>query len=163
VSLVEIFIKLPLETVLRRGHVATLATSHHSTAQTSSGRKQAPPLLPLHATGMSPRLRTIVPVGPYKGIFGTLRYIIHEEGTRPISSVPSTPRIATATSSSAASQSQQQQRGRQQQLEPRRGAQKQERRGQGLKGTIRGWRFGFWALIGVYATAGLSASGQQEF
>jgi mitochondrial fusion and transport protein UGO1 len=70
-------------------------------------------------------------------------HIMYEEGVR-APSVPSTPHTQPTRGRSTA---------------PRR----QEKRGQGVKGVVRGWRVGFWALIGIYATAGLSGSGQQEF
>jgi fusion and transport protein UGO1 len=148
ISMAEIFVKLPLETVMRRGHIAVLNSTPSTGTSTRSSAGQKAPLLPLHTTGLSPRMKTIVPVGPYKGVLGTILYIIHEEGSRSVSasrpsSIPSTPRIASSTQS--------------------RSQRKQERRGQGVKGLVKGWRVGFWALIGIYATAGLNASGQQEF
>ncbi|TVY42245.1 Mitochondrial fusion and transport protein [Lachnellula occidentalis] len=57
----ELFLKLPLETVLRRGQMAVLATPPY---QSEDGK----------------RLETIVDIGPYHGVLGTMWSIVREEG-----------------------------------------------------------------------------------
>ena len=57
----ELFVKLPLETVLRRGQLAVLASEPYHT-----GRE----------------LNTVVDIGPYSGPIGTMWQIVREEGTR---------------------------------------------------------------------------------
>jgi fusion and transport protein UGO1 len=59
-STVELFLKLPLETVLRRGQMSVLS----SPAYIGDGKE----------------LATIVNVGPYKGPIRTMWMIVHEEG-----------------------------------------------------------------------------------
>lgn len=55
----ELFIKLPLETVLRRGQISILSSPHYTPQGT---------------------LDTIVDVGPYRGVVGTMWCIVREEG-----------------------------------------------------------------------------------
>ncbi|KAK5993573.1 Mitochondrial fusion and transport protein ugo1 [Cladobotryum mycophilum] len=61
-------IKLPLETVLRRGQMTVLSQPEY--LQALEGEEQT--------------LETIVPPGRYYGLFGTMYHIITEEGTREI-------------------------------------------------------------------------------
>lgn len=58
---VELFVKLPLETVLRRGQMAVLASPPYY-----SGKE----------------LDTVVDIGPYSGPIGTMWMIVREEGVR---------------------------------------------------------------------------------
>lgn len=58
---VELFVKLPLETVLRRGQMAVLASPPYY-----SGKE----------------LDTVVDIGPYNGPIGTMWMIVREEGVR---------------------------------------------------------------------------------
>lgn len=123
-SIAELFIKLPLETILRRGHVCALATAaaprSSATLPTAEpgGRARAAP----------PALRTVVPVGPYKGVLGTAWHIVREEGARPRTA-------ATKDKGRAA------------------------RKGQGVAGLWRGWRVGFWGLVGVWGASALGGGG----
>ncbi|OLN89062.1 Mitochondrial fusion and transport protein ugo1 [Colletotrichum chlorophyti] len=71
-SSVALFVKLPLETVLRRGQVAVLSTASHVRALSS----------------MDQKLETIVPPGRYYGVVGTMFYIMNEEGTRAVTNPP---------------------------------------------------------------------------
>jgi mitochondrial fusion and transport protein UGO1 len=127
VALGDLFVKLPLETVLRRGHVAYLKHA----ASADSGM---PPTLPLHTAGLGKnKFRTIVPVGAYKGVLGTMLAIIHEEGYR-----ESTLHVSRQGG----------------------GAEKRKKRGQGLAGLWRGWRVGVWALVGMCAALGAGGGGE---
>ncbi|KAM4056309.1 hypothetical protein HRG_003226 [Hirsutella rhossiliensis] len=65
-SSAAILIKLPIETVLRRGQMAVLSGQTYVRAFSAKGQN----------------METIVPVGRYNGIFGTLYHIASEEGTR---------------------------------------------------------------------------------
>ncbi|KAF1363454.1 mitochondrial carrier [Lizonia empirigonia] len=137
-SVAELFLRLPLETVLRRGQVAILQDNenrrlaaeyrqppHPSSARDRVGETErdedyfhTPALTkPLEDTSLR-RFHTIVAPGPYRGVVGTLWYVVREEG---ISTVAPTP-----TSSTAAATAQ------------KRGFQRpaRERRGQGVKGVI---------------------------
>ncbi|TVY89732.1 Mitochondrial fusion and transport protein [Lachnellula willkommii] len=57
----ELFLRLPFETILRRGQMAVLAT-------------------PLYQSEDGKRLETIVDIGPYHGVLGTMWSIVLEEG-----------------------------------------------------------------------------------
>ncbi|RFU31535.1 hypothetical protein B7463_g4818, partial [Scytalidium lignicola] len=63
-STVELFIKLPLETVLRRGQIHVAASPKYAVENQSS--------------------ETTVDVGPYRGVIGTMWSIVREEGEIPI-------------------------------------------------------------------------------
>ncbi|KAI1421267.1 mitochondrial carrier domain-containing protein [Xylaria sp. FL1777] len=64
-SCVSLFIKLPLETVLRRGQMAVLAEPSY-----------------LQALDKTSKMDTIVSPGPYNGVVGTIFTIVSEEGSR---------------------------------------------------------------------------------
>ncbi|KAI1466702.1 mitochondrial carrier [Daldinia caldariorum] len=70
-SAASLFIKLPLETVLRRGQVAVLSEPTY-----------------LEALDQTDKLETIVTPGPYRGVFGTMYSIATEEGSRAVYAVP---------------------------------------------------------------------------
>ncbi|KAL2754798.1 hypothetical protein ACRALDRAFT_2028064 [Sodiomyces alcalophilus JCM 7366] len=70
-SSAAVFIKLPLETVLRRGQVAVLSSAAY--------------LQSLHPREKDARLDTVVPAGRYDGVTGTIFYIVNEEGCRAVS------------------------------------------------------------------------------
>ncbi|KAG9240984.1 mitochondrial fusion protein-like protein [Calycina marina] len=107
---IELFIKLPLETVLRRGQMAVLATAPYR-----------------HEVG---DFQTMVKIGPYKGVVGTMWSIAREEGAsqEPVSKIPKRGNPV-------------------------------ERRGQGIEGLWRGWRVGMWGLVGVWSANALGPSG----
>ncbi|KAF6840575.1 mitochondrial fusion protein [Colletotrichum musicola] len=67
-SSAALFIKLPLETVLRRGQVAVLSTSAYVRALSSKDQT----------------LETIIQPGRYNGVMGTMFYIMNQEGQREI-------------------------------------------------------------------------------
>lgn len=73
-------------------------------------------------------------------------YIVYEEGFL-------TPAVSSTPSRASSSLSM---RGRQ--MDPKR--QPPQKRGQGFKGLWRGWRVGFWGIVGVYTAAGLGGSAQ---
>ncbi|KAK5630912.1 hypothetical protein RRF57_006627 [Xylaria bambusicola] len=66
-SCASLFVKLPLETVLRRGQMAVLAEPSY-----------------LEALDKTSKMETIVPPGPYNGVIGTMYTIMSEEGSRSI-------------------------------------------------------------------------------
>ena len=111
--MVELSVKLPIETVLRRGQIAAVTN------------------------GEGKPLPTIVDVGPYRGLFGTMRSIIYEEGESARATKPaSDPNKLRSINEST-------------------------RKGQGVEGLWRGWRVGMWGLIGVWGAATLGgASGK---
>jgi fusion and transport protein UGO1 len=80
-----------------------------------------------------------VPVGPYKGVWGTAWSIVREEGVS----------VGAVTAGQKGGVTKQQQR-----VEKRRAV----RKGQGLSGLWRGWRVGFWGLVGVWGASALGGS-----
>ncbi|KAI1323661.1 mitochondrial carrier domain-containing protein [Xylariaceae sp. FL0255] len=143
-SCVSLFVKLPLETVLRRGQVAVLSETAYlqalaledASADTSSSIS---------------KLDAVVQPGPYRGVMGTMYTIVTEEGSRAIappaaatkSHRNTTKRGKTKNSASA--------------------AEVVYRRGQGLPGLWRGWKVNWWGVVGLW-TAGVAAgAGEGEF
>lgn len=113
----ELLLRFPVETVLRRGQV--------------DFAKQGV---------LSKDLQLIVDVGPYKGLFGTMRSIVYEEGFKE----------ATPIGSTAQAKSLRGEKG----MPPQR-----RRQGQGYEGLWRGWRVGMWGLLGVWGAATLGGVG----
>jgi fusion and transport protein UGO1 len=141
VAIGDLIIRLPLETVLRRGHIAVLASS---AAQQSS--KTAASILPLHTGISSQRFRTIVPVGPYKGIVGSIYHIIYEEGQRVPASLPGPPSTPSSRAGKAVDS---------RLVKPR--------RGQGPSGLWRGYRVGLAGVFGAWTALGIGGQSGGEF
>jgi fusion and transport protein UGO1 len=70
-----LFVKLPLETVLRRAQMAVLSSRR------------------VLASSSEPSLQPLVPPGAYKGVIGTMYHISAREGSRPAPGGPSKKRI----------------------------------------------------------------------
>jgi fusion and transport protein UGO1 len=116
-------VKLPIETVLRRGQMTVASSPSY--------------------IGSGKPLQTIVDVGPYRGTLGTMWMIAREEGVSLEPEKAAGKRGAQAFNKSR---------------------KLSERRGQGVEGLWRGWRVGFWGLVGVWGAAALGgASGSGEF
>ena len=122
ISTTELFLKLPLETVLRRGQINVLRQQHQRQYRAAAHQ---------HFRGdakvSEPDINTIVDVGPYRGVFGTMWHIVREEGVR------ETP-VVTAT--------------------PLR-VKREPKKGQGVYGLWRGWRVGMWGLCGVWVASAM--------
>ncbi|KAL0943220.1 mitochondrial fusion protein [Colletotrichum truncatum] len=125
-SSVALFVKLPLETVLRRGQAAVLSTTPYIRA----------------LAGKDQKLETIIPLGRYNGVMGTMFYIMNEEGTRAIATPPppvrkgkSKPKVAETVF----------------------------RKGQGLDGLWRGWKVSWWGLVGLWTAGVIGNSAEGEF
>lgn len=103
-SLAELFIRLPLETVVRRSQVNYLQESSRD--------------LPL-----------IVEPAPYLGIGGTVYSIMYSEGETKTKDAKGMIRI---------------------------------RKGQGSAGLVRGWRVGFWGLVGVWGAGSLGPASENR-
>lgn len=128
-SCASLFVKLPLETVLRRGQVAVL--SEHTY---------------LDALDQTDKLETIVPLGRYNGVFGTMYTIATEEGSRAVYAVPN----KTPARGKKAKQ-------------PKTTAEVVYKRGQGLDGLWRGWKVSWWGLIGLWTAGVAGGGGEGEF
>lgn len=118
----ELALKLPVETVLRRGQM--------DVAQKTSKGKD---------------MQTIVEVGPYRGLFGSMHSIIYEEGEKGPAAD-----LVKGTGGAPASKA------------GNVGQESRRRKGQGFEGLWRGWRVGMWGLVGVWGAAtwgGVGAKG----
>ncbi|KAI1002357.1 hypothetical protein K3495_g5844 [Podosphaera aphanis] len=117
---VELYLKLPLETVLRRAQMSVLKQESRN-RQKSNNQKEC--------------LLTTVPIGEYRGVFGTMWLIVNEEGIR------EAPKSQMGRNRVKA------------------------KKGQGLSGLWRGWRIGMWGLVGVWGSRALNggSGGDGEF
>ncbi|KAF1836059.1 Rrp15p-domain-containing protein [Decorospora gaudefroyi] len=130
-SMGELFVRLPLETVLRRGQVAALQDYENQrtpTPYSASSRPKSP----------DPAFHTIVEPGPYRGVLGTMWFIAREEGVT--LQGPHPDKVASAKAQGFE--------------RPQR-----MRRGQGVHGLWRGWRVGVWGLVGVWGAAAMGGGG----
>ena len=109
----EIGVKLPIETVLRRGQM--------DVAQSTSIGKE---------------MQTMIEVGPYRGLFGTMHSIVYEEGE-----TGSRAELVKGTAGAPAMKV------------GKVGQERKRRKGQGFEGLWRGWRVGMWGLVGVWGAA----------
>ena len=122
----ELAVRLPVETALRRGQMAVALQAVHGASRTRArggsvrGREGRP----------ESTVRTVVPIGRYAGLFGTMRLVVFEEGSRPQAQAPG-------------------KKGK---------APERRRSGQGLAGLWRGWRVGAWGLAGMWG-AGIVGGG----
>jgi fusion and transport protein UGO1 len=104
--------------------------------QSSSGPSQA---FQTKGKSAAPSSQTIVPIGEYNGLVGTMYHIVFEEGTRSdsVRGASKMPGARTAL-----------------------GVKGKTRKGQGLEGLWRGWRVGIWGLVGVWGAATLGGAGK---
>lgn len=152
-SAAALFVKLPLETVLRRGQVAVLARRDHVEALAAVG---GGPTKPQYRGTAS--LATVVPPGRYNGLLGTMYYIVAEEGTRQVK-VKSSSKDGRGKVATPRTPLQQSRRtGRIQTMDE---TTMVYRKGQGLEGLWRGWKVGWWGLVGLW-TVGLLGNGNGE-
>jgi fusion and transport protein UGO1 len=125
-STAAIMIKLPIETVLRRGQAAVLSKPEYLRALGGSDTK----------------LQSIVPVGRYDGVFGTMYHIASAEGTRELPTKPTSAKKSKV-------------RGK--------GTQPTQVAGQGLPGLWRGWKLNIWGLVGLWTASAVGNGGEGEF
>lgn len=147
-STVALFIKLPLETVLRRGQAAVLSSPQYVAAlepkvpTVTKSRRAAALESREDGDSKTPQMETIVPLGRYNGLFGTMYAIVNEEGSHAV------PMTAAAKRKAA--------------LAKKNGdksvPQVVYRRGQGMDGLWRGWKVSWWGLVGLW-TAGVIGGG----
>ena len=125
-SSAAVFVKLPVETVLRRGHMAVMSGKDYVRAL--GGKDQS--------------FDTIVPVGQYKGVLGTMFHITGEEGQREVPARPSSTKKGKAKAKASAPVT---------------------KKGQGVEGLWRGWKVSWWGLAGLWMASVLQNSGEGEF
>ncbi|KAL2125754.1 hypothetical protein VTI74DRAFT_2850 [Chaetomium olivicolor] len=157
-STVALLLKLPLETVLRRGQVAVLSQEGFVRA-IEGGRDVSRAAVGRRAAGLAeekgallekPEMQTIVPVGRYEGVFGTMYRIVNEEGSHAV--------VGKGGKSAAAGAAAARKGTRQGTV-----AETVYRRGQGLDGLWRGWKVSWWGLVGLWAAGVLGGGGDGEF
>lgn len=134
-STAELFVKLPLETVLRRGQVSVLQdyenqrlNEEYNTMRRTSN----------NGLEEDKSFRTIVEPGPYRGVLGTMWFIAREEGVTVIGPTPS--KAASAKQMGF--------------VRPTK-----TKKGQGMHGLWRGWRVGVWGLVGIWGAAAMGGGG----
>lgn len=134
----ELAVRFPLETVLRRAQIATY-TSLSLRQKSAGGSIRA-------ASIDASDVETIVPTPrTYRGIVGTMWHIVYEEGVSP---TPSDSERASEVIGKPATQRQLQKR----------------QQGQGIQGLYRGWRMGMWGIAGIWGASLLGgvAGGNDE-
>ncbi|KAL2191459.1 mitochondrial carrier [Thermothelomyces heterothallicus CBS 203.75] len=141
-STVALLLKLPLETVLRRGQVAVLRSEAYVRApegrRGAAGGAAGPGRRPPDEKPAA-ELETIVPVGGFNGLFGTMYSIVNEEGSHAVAvSGAGKPGARKGRAGSASNGS-------------ANVAETVYRRGQGLDGLWRGWKVSWWGLVGLWA------------
>lgn len=134
----ELAVRFPLETVLRRAQIATFTSP--------SLRQQKPGVVRSSTSSRAAEdteVETIVPTPrTYRGLIGTMWHIVYEEGTNPAQSDADRARAAAVGSSTV---------------------QRRKQQGQGIYGLYRGWRIGMWGVLGMWGSLMLgSAAGGEE-
>ncbi|PWY79588.1 mitochondrial carrier [Aspergillus heteromorphus CBS 117.55] len=121
----ELAVRFPLETVLRRAQIATFTSPSIRQQCSAPARSVSSP-----TTAEVPpttEVETIVPTPQtYRGIIGTMWGIVYEEGVQ------------------AAPEAE---RARQMFKKP---VGHRRRQGQGIQGLYRGWRIGMWGIVGIW-------------
>lgn len=167
-STVALLLKLPLETVLRRGQVSVLSSEPYVSAlegnspaaaraararKANAGAVVAVGELPPATAAPEGGLETIVPVGRFNGVFGTMYRIVKDEGSH-----------AVAKPAAASSSSKTPRKGRSGSATPTASVSETVyRRGQGMDGLWRGWKVSWWGLVGLWAAGVLGGGGDGEF
>lgn len=147
-SSVALFVKLPLETVLRRGQVAVLSSPPYVRALDAASAGPAKPRSRVaDEKAPVPVLETIVPPGSYNGMLGTMYTIVSEEGSR----------VVTSSAAAAAKGKAAAKKGKPKAVET------VYRRGQGLEGLWRGWKVSWWGLVGLWTAGVVGGGGDGEF
>lgn len=147
-----LFINLPLETVLRRGQVHVLNQPEYLRAVEGQDQPTTPGVKSSGKRTMEDNkpavssLETIVPVGKYDGVFGTMYTIVNEEGSRaaPTAPRPKGPAAKRAKAKAGV-------------------AETVYCRGQGVEGLWRGWKVSWWGLVGLWGAAVVGGGGDGEF
>lgn len=133
----ELAIRFPLETVLRRAQIASYTSP--------SLRQQTTGIAPQHPSGSSSATNqqspeaivTIVPTPQtYRGVIGTMWGVVYEEG---VSGPPPESERAQELLGKPVLQ--------------------RKRQGQGIRGLYRGWRIGMWGIAGIWGAGILGAAG----
>ncbi|EZG05621.1 hypothetical protein H106_04656 [Trichophyton rubrum CBS 735.88] len=154
----ELTVRVPLETVLRRAQIATFTSPAlrrpgvtYSAPSIPSPTSSGPPTTLEEASSNSNTpLPTIVPSPQsYRGIIGTMWNIIYEEGTNPTPTDLHTVEQVLGRSPQVGRQGNRQ-------------IQKL-RKGQGIQGLYRSWRLEMWGIVGLWGSSflGTLLSGEE--
>ncbi|KAI1929319.1 hypothetical protein LOZ58_001855 [Ophidiomyces ophidiicola] len=139
-SALELGIRIPLETVLRRAQIATFtspALRQQSITRAPSSK------LPTQFAG-SETIHTTVPTPQtYRGIIGTMWSIIYEEGTDNSHAAQTIEKILSQTAPEGDDNPP--------------GRLRRRRKGQGIRGLYRSWRFEMWGIVGIWGSGFLGA------
>ncbi|KAE8145955.1 hypothetical protein BDV25DRAFT_163497 [Aspergillus avenaceus] len=134
----ELAVRFPLETVLRRAQISTFTSPSVRQHSATGVRTVNSP----EAAGESPEVETIVPTPrTYRGIVGTMWGIVYEEGSQ---------------------QSPEAERAQALFHKP---VPLKKRQGQGIYGLYRGWRIGMWGIAGIWGASllgGVGGGGDDE-
>ncbi|EAS31121.3 uncharacterized protein CIMG_06600 [Coccidioides immitis RS] len=137
----ELGVRIPLETVLRRAQIATFTSPvlrqqsiTRTTVSASSSSQE----------NVTSAIQTVVPTpDTYRGIVGTMWSIVYEEGTDGGAEAVAIERVLgrppEPTTAGPAGRV------------PRR------RRGQGIRGLYRSWRLEMWGIVGIWGSGFLGA------
>ncbi|KAH8702227.1 putative mitochondrial fusion protein [Talaromyces proteolyticus] len=132
----ELGVRFPLETVLRRAQIATFTSP--ALRQKNRTNRDPKSKAVIGTNTDEAEIETIIPTPKtYRGIIGTMWGIVYEEGLAPaeLGGIPGNPTT-----------------------------QRRRKPGQGVKGLYRGWRIGMWGLAGIWGAGFLGASmgGEEE-
>ncbi len=133
-SSLALFVKLPIETVLRRGQASVMNSPKYVKAM-----ERITTTKPRGDLEGVPQMETIFPLGKYNGVLGTMTHIVLEEGTSSMSEPPTKSKTRKNKT---------------------RVAETVYRRGQGMEGLWRGWKVSWWGLVGLWTAAAIGGGGR---
>ncbi|EFR01265.1 hypothetical protein MGYG_04270 [Nannizzia gypsea CBS 118893] len=148
---VELTVRVPLETVLRRAQISTFTSPAlrqpgvtYSTTAMQSPTSESSSTQAATTSNPNTPLPIIVPhPQSYRGIIGTMWNIIYEEGTNPTPTELDTVEQMLGRTPEVGRQA-------------TRRIQKR-RKGQGIQGLYRSWRLEMWGIVGVWGSGFLGA------
>jgi fusion and transport protein UGO1 len=130
----ELGVRFPLETVLRRAQIATFTSPALRQKSLVKGTTKSSKAV-IKSNAEMTEVETIVPTPKtYRGVIGTMWSIVYEEGVAPSDTDP------------------------RKVLGKQPAPQRRKRQGQGVKGLYRGWRIGMWGLAGIWGAGYLGAA-----
>ncbi|CAK7216891.1 hypothetical protein SCUCBS95973_002965 [Sporothrix curviconia] len=166
-SSLALFVKLPVETVLRRGQAALVSSPAYVRALepvllppsakpgARPGHAAATTTTTSNTLGLMSPMEVIFPLGRYNGVVGTMTHILWEEGTSPVPALGGGgPDFYQANKAKANSKKK---------TINGNVAETVYRRGQGVEGLWRGWKVSWWGLVGLWTAAAVGGGGDGQF
>lgn len=138
----ELGIRIPLETVLRRAQIATFT----SPVLRQQGHRRATASVSKTSTeeDATTTVKTVVPTPQtYRGIVGTMWSIVYEEGTDGGAEADAIERVLGKQPDNG--------------KDGNSGRIQRRRKGQGMRGLYRGWRREMWGIVGIWGSGFLGA------